>query len=76
MKKPKKSLKEHLGNSREFIKYSNIAFRMIVIILLGVFAGQKLDEYFEIEKSIFTLIFSLLAVCIAMYVIIKEINSK
>jgi F0F1-type ATP synthase assembly protein I len=76
MKKPKKSLKEGLSSSREFIKYSNIAIRMIIIILAGVFAGLKLDEYLEMKTSIFTLIFSIVAVVMAMYVIIREISSK
>ena len=74
--KPKKSLKEGLSSSREFIKYTNIAIRMIIIILVGVYAGVKLDEYLEMQTSIFTLIFSLVAVVMAMYVIIREITSK
>ena len=74
--KPKKSLKEGLSSSREFIKYTNIAIRMIIIILVGVYAGIKLDEYLELETAIFTLILSLVAVIMAMYVIIREITSK
>ncbi len=72
----KKSLKDGLRSSREFIKYTNIAFRMIIIILVGVYSGVKLDEYLKMESSIFTMIFSLLAVIVAMYVIIKEITSR
>ena len=49
---------------------------MIAIILIGVFAGVKLDEYLEMKTSIFTLIFSLLSVSISMYVIIKEMTNK
>jgi len=49
---------------------------MIIIILAGVFSGIKIDEYLELEQSIFTMIFSLVAVFIAMYVIIKEISPK
>ena len=76
-KKPdKKFLKDGLSSSREFIKYTNIAFRMIIIILVGVFAGVKLDAYLNMETSIFTLIFSLSAVILAMYVIIREITQK
>lgn len=73
---PRKSFKNRLRNSREFIKYSNIAFRMIIIILAGVFAGIKLDEYFQLNTSVFTLIFSLVSVVMAMYVIIREITPK
>jgi len=49
---------------------------MIIIILVGVFSGLKLDEYLKMESSIFTMIFSLGAVILAMYVIIREITSK
>ena len=76
MKKPRKSLKDGLSSSREFIKYTNIAMRMIIIILVGVYAGIKLDEYLEMKSAIFTLIFSLVSVVMAMYVIIREILSK
>ena len=76
MKKPKKSLRESLRNSREFIRYTNVAFRMIVIILAGVYGGKKLDEFLGNEISIFTLIFSILSVVAAMYIIIKEISAK
>ena len=76
MKKPKKSLKDSLGSSREFIRYTNIAFRMIVIILAGVFAGFKLDEYLSLEKPIFTMILAVFSVAAAMFVVIREISSK
>ena len=74
MKKPKKSLKDQLGNSREFIAYTNVAFQMIVIILMGVFAGIKLDEYLENEKSIATMVLTLLSVVISMFVVIRKIS--
>lgn len=72
----KGSPKDNLSGSRDFLKYSNIAMRMIVIILIGVLGGRELDAYFNNEKSILTFIFSILSVIAAMYVIIKEINSK
>jgi len=49
---------------------------MIIIILAGVFAGIKLDEYFKMDTAIFTLVLSLVSVAASMYVIIKEISSK
>lgn len=75
-KSGKESRKDNLRGSRDFLKYSNIAMRMIVIILIGVLGGRELDIYFNNEKSIFTFIFSILSVVAAMYVIIREINSK
>ncbi len=71
-----KSLKSGLRSSREFIKYTNIAARMISIILVGVFGGLKLDEYLGFESPVFVLILSILAVFMAMYVIIREVSKK
>lgn len=72
-KKPsKKSPKDSFRGGNEFIKYTNVAIRMIVIILIGVFAGIKFDEYMGNENSYFTLILTILAVAASMYVIIRE----
>jgi F0F1-type ATP synthase assembly protein I len=76
MSKPKKFLKNSLGNSRLFIQYTNVAFRMIIIILVGVFGGIKLDEYLGLGNSIFTIILTLLGVTTSMYIIIKEMTKK
>jgi hypothetical protein len=48
---------------------------MIVIIVAGAFGGLKLDEVLEMEKvPVFTLVGTLLAVSLAMYVVIKDIS--
>lgn len=55
-----------------YAKYTSIAIQMIVIIVGGVFGGYKLDQYLELKFPIFTLVFSLLAVGIAIYLSIKD----
>lgn len=52
----------------------NIPFQMGLIIFLGVMLGQWLDEKFKIEGSILTIVFSLLAVFIALYNVIRHVN--
>jgi F0F1-type ATP synthase assembly protein I len=52
-----------------------MAAQMAITILIGVFGGIKIDEYLKMQTPIFTLIFSLLAVAAAMYLVIKDINS-
>ena len=52
----------------------NIPFQMGLIIFLGVMLGQWLDEKFKIEGSILTIVFSLLAVFIALYNVIRQVN--
>lgn len=76
MKKPSRPFKEDLKNSRTFLAYTNIAVKMILIILAGVYSGIKLDAYFEVKSSIFTLVMSIVSVAAAMYIIIREFTSK
>lgn len=45
---------------------------MLVVILLGVFGGQKIDELCGNEAPIFTAILSLFAVFAAIYLAIKD----
>ena len=52
----------------------NIPFQLGLIIFLGVMLGQWLDEKFKIEGSILTIVFSLLAVFIALYNVIRQVN--
>lgn len=56
-----------------YAKYTGIAFKMAAIIVIGVLAGLKLDEYFEIEKHLFTLIFTLLFVPLSIYSAVKDL---
>jgi len=47
---------------------------MIAIVVAGVYGGVKLDAYLELETPIFTLLFSLLSVALAMYVVIRDVS--
>ncbi len=57
----------------DYAKYSSIAIQTIAIILLGVYGGVKLDKKLE-SSPCFTLIFSILAVGLALYAMIKKIT--
>jgi F0F1-type ATP synthase assembly protein I len=54
-------------------KYSGLAFEMLGIIVLGVFAGVKLDKYLHTEFPLWTLILTLLAVFVSLYFVIKGV---
>ena len=54
-------------------KYVGAAFQMLVTILVGVWIGRYLDEYFLTNKPWFTLGFSLGFICIAMIALIKSL---
>lgn len=53
------------------LKYTGLAFQMLAIIAIGVFAGIKLDQYFK-TPDIFTVVLSLLAVITGIYLAIKD----
>lgn len=59
-------------NPNDFIKYSNIAFQMMVTILIGVLGGLKLDDWLNTKFPVFTLVLSLFFVFAAIYIAIKD----
>jgi F0F1-type ATP synthase assembly protein I len=65
--------KKRLLNS--YARYSSIAFQMLAIILLGVFAGFKLDQWLH-TKPVFTIILSFGSVILAIYYVTKDLIRK
>lgn len=65
---PKRSL-------NSYARYSSIAIQMLVIIILGVFGGYKLDVWFN-TAPLLTVILSLLSVIIAIYLVTKDLLKK
>jgi F0F1-type ATP synthase assembly protein I len=61
---------------KAYAKYSTIGIQMLAIILLGVFGGIKLDDVFSLDIPIFTIVFSILSVILAIYYIIKDLLKK
>ena len=70
---PRKKEKKALN---AYAKYSSIAFQMLVIILAGVFGGRELDKWIQLGFPVFTLGFSILAVILAIYYVIKDFLRK
>jgi len=58
----------------DYARFSAIGIQMIVIIGLGVYAGIKLDEKYPNKYKLFTIIFSLLAIAIALYSVIRQVT--
>lgn len=54
------------------IKYSGLAFQMIVVILVVLYGGIKLDEYLQREFPLFTFISAILGVVLALYFALKD----
>lgn len=58
---------------KAYAKYSNMAFKMMAIIVIGTFGGLKLDQYLAWGFPVFTVVFSLAAVIMAIYISIKDL---
>ena len=65
LQKPKKKLDD-------FIRYSSLAFEMIVIMGIGVFAGVKIDSWLGLSFPVFTLGLMILSVIGAIYHAIRK----
>ena len=65
MRKSQKQLKN-------YARYSSLALEMGVIIAAGAFGGLKLDQKFDLSFPFFTLILTILALIMAIYVAIKD----
>jgi ATP synthase protein I len=64
--------KNNNSGLNKYVEYSGIAFQMVAIILAFVWVGKKIDEKYFNGESVFIIVFSLLGVLLAMYVVIKD----
>lgn len=62
-------------SSTHYLKYSGMAFQMILYIAVGAFLGQWLDNRFHIEEGYFTVACLLLFSLGGMYIVLKDIIS-
>jgi len=60
----------------EYLRYSNLAFKMIAIILVGLWSGKKLDEKFKPKFPAFTVSLTIGALAASFYTLFKEITKK
>jgi Sec-independent protein secretion pathway component TatC len=56
----------------DFIRYSSLAFEMIVIMGIGTWSGILIDDWLELGFPIFTLILMILSVIGAIYHAIRK----
>ena len=73
MLKNKKNKKKQLNS---YIKYSSLTTQMAVIIAAGAFFGDYLDEKNYSDIPIYTIIFSLLSIFLALYYVLKKIINQ
>ncbi len=57
-----------------YLELMGIAAQMGLTIFLGAYAGKWLDEKYPSEKRWFTIICTLSAVALALYMVLKQVN--
>jgi F0F1-type ATP synthase assembly protein I len=67
------SLKKKKKSLDNYTRYSSIAFQMLIIILIGVFGGIKLDEWLKLSVPVFTIVLSILAVILSIYTVTRDL---
>lgn len=60
------------NKAKYWLSLTGIAVQMGVIIYLGAWFGQWLDEKYEPEGNTYTVFFTLVAVAISMYLVVKQ----
>lgn len=72
---PKKNTPK--SNWSYYMKFSGMGLQMGAVIFLGTYLGIKLDEWTGTKKfPVFTLVFALLSVFGAIYMVIREFIKK
>jgi hypothetical protein len=59
-----------------FLKYTNQAIQMILVMVVGSLGGKYADAYFHTSFPIFTLLGVFLSVFAALYLAIKDFLKK
>jgi F0F1-type ATP synthase assembly protein I len=77
-KNPRKSPEKNTEDNglTDYAKYTGLGVQMIVIILVTVWGGIKLDKLFGFQSPVFTVILSLLGVFAAIYTAVKDFIKK
>ncbi|KAA2240225.1 AtpZ/AtpI family protein [Chitinophaga agrisoli] len=74
MKEPstKKKLPPKKKSSNVLLRYAGLAFQMMATLGLAVFVGYKLDRWIGWSFPVLMIIFSLLALTLLLWQIIKD----
>jgi F0F1-type ATP synthase assembly protein I len=59
-----------------YARFMSVGMQMLFTILLAVFSGVALDRFLNLKFPIFTLLFSLGGVILAIFIIIHKVSDK
>ncbi len=59
---------------KNFLKLTGIAAQMGITIFAGAYFGKWLDEKYPSDKKWFTIGFTLLAVALSLFIVLRQVN--
>ncbi len=68
----KNQMADNDNSMRNYGRYSNMAFQMIVIVLGGVLLGYKLDQWLHLSRHIFLIILSFISGFLALFLTFRD----
>ena len=68
---PEKPIKQP-KQLNSYIKYSSLSIQMAAIIAAGTFLGDYLDKSIKSSSTMYTIIFSLSSIFLALYYVFKK----
>ncbi|MBV2245983.1 MAG: AtpZ/AtpI family protein [Lentimicrobium sp.] len=74
MHKPNWRPKSSINSLNAYARYSAIAIQMGVVIAGCIIGGIKLDQWLNLKFPVFTVVFSLLGVSAAIYLLIRTVS--
>lgn len=67
-------MEEDKNGIGSYVKYSAFAIQMGVTVFLGAYLGKYLDGKHPMEKKWFTMLFTILAVALALYNLLRQLK--
>lgn len=67
---------ENEKGNKSAMRYAGLATQWMVMMLLGVWGGYKIDQWLQWNFPLFLILFPLTALVVSLYGIIKEFNKK
>lgn len=58
----------------DYARYSNLAFKMIAVVLTAFFIGWQVDKWIHVGFPLFTLLFSVGALIMIIFLLIKDLS--
>ena len=59
---------------RDYARYSNLAFKLIAVILAAFFIGWQIDKWINIGFPLFALLLSTGGLVVTIYLLIKDLK--